>query len=36
MMTGKAMAITVTYRDKTGAKREEALVAASRAECVAE
>ncbi len=30
-----AMTFTVTYRDKSGAKREEALEAASRAECVA-
>ena len=30
------MTFTVTYRDKNGAKREEALEAVSRAECVAE
>ena len=30
------MTFTITYRDKTGAKREEALEAASRVKCVAE
>ena len=30
------MTFTVTYRDKTGAKRETAIEAASRVECVAE
>ena len=29
------MTFTVTYRDQTGAKREEAIEAASRAACVA-